>query len=159
MFLAGLRIRIHLIRIRIQHFRLNTPLIWIQSFDDQKWKKKFTSEKKIFGSKTTNYLSLGLHKVSPSYVRSLQLSKENIQHFKTWNFLIFIYFPGSFYGSGSATLVSLVSVHILRVLGLEVSEWKLWCFKKFFFIHVLSRSKPFGFTGRVWIQRKKILRI
>jgi hypothetical protein len=37
----------------------------------------------FFGSKTTIYLSLGLHKGRPSYKRSLQLSKENIQHFKT----------------------------------------------------------------------------
>ncbi len=32
---AGLRIRIHLIRIRIQHFRMNTDLD-PQGFDDQK---------------------------------------------------------------------------------------------------------------------------
>jgi hypothetical protein len=41
---AGLQIRIHLIRIRFQHLRMNTvPVpIWIriQSFDDQKLKKK-----------------------------------------------------------------------------------------------------------------------
>ncbi len=36
-----------------------------------------------------------LHKGRPSY-RSLQPSKENIQHFKTRNFLIFFYFCGSF---------------------------------------------------------------
>jgi hypothetical protein len=39
----GLRIRIHLIRIRIQHFRLNTnpdqDPIRIQGFDDQKLEK------------------------------------------------------------------------------------------------------------------------
>jgi len=29
------------------------------------------------------YLSLGLHKVCPGYRRSLQLTKEAIQHFKT----------------------------------------------------------------------------
>jgi hypothetical protein len=52
---------------------------------------------KIFsGSKTTFYLSIGLHKGRPSHKRSLQLSKENIQLFKTWNFLIFFYFCGSF---------------------------------------------------------------
>ncbi len=33
------------------------------------------------GSKTTIYLSLGLHKERPSYKRSLQLSKEAIRHF------------------------------------------------------------------------------
>jgi hypothetical protein len=51
------------------------------------WPKieKNYSWKKInffFGSKTTIYLSLGLHKGRPSYRRSLQPSKENIQHFK-----------------------------------------------------------------------------
>jgi hypothetical protein len=29
------------------------------------------------------------------YKRSLQLSKKNIQHFNTWNFIIFFYFFGS----------------------------------------------------------------
>jgi hypothetical protein len=47
---------------------------------------KFTAEKSFeifFGSKTTIYdLSIGLHKGHPSYRKSLQLSKENIQHIK-----------------------------------------------------------------------------
>jgi hypothetical protein len=46
---AGLRIRIHFIRIRIQHFRLNAnpdpDPIRIQGFNDQKLKKKNTAEK------------------------------------------------------------------------------------------------------------------
>ncbi len=42
------------------------------------------------------YFFLGLHKGRPSHKRTLQLSKRNIQHFKTWNFLIFFYFCGSF---------------------------------------------------------------
>ncbi len=58
--IAGLRIRIHFIRIRIQQFRLNTDPdpdpIWIKGFNDQKFSKK-----------TTIYLSLGLHKERPSY--------------------------------------------------------------------------------------------
>jgi hypothetical protein len=37
-----------------------------------------------------------LHKGCPSYRRSLQLSKENIQHFKRWNLLTALYFSGSF---------------------------------------------------------------
>jgi hypothetical protein len=37
----------------------------------------------FFLSKTTIYLSLDLHKGRPRYKRSLQLSKENIQYFKT----------------------------------------------------------------------------
>jgi hypothetical protein len=47
-FGSGLRIRIHFIRIRIQHFRLNTDPdpIRIQGFYDQKWEKN-TAEKKI----------------------------------------------------------------------------------------------------------------
>ncbi len=86
---------IHLIRIRIQHFGLNSDpdLILIKDFDDQKLEKKITAEKKLnfFFIKTTIYLSLGLHKVLPSY---LQPSKENIQRFKTLNVLIFYYFWG-----------------------------------------------------------------
>jgi hypothetical protein len=47
---SGLRIRIHFIRIRIQHFRLNTnpdPVpdldpIRIQGFNDQKFKKNYS---------------------------------------------------------------------------------------------------------------------
>jgi hypothetical protein len=49
--------------------------------------KKFAAEKKIkqfLGSKTTIFLSLDLHKGSPSYRRSLQPSKkENIRNLKT----------------------------------------------------------------------------
>ncbi len=48
--------------------------------------------KKFFWSKIAIYWSLGLHKGPPSYKRSLQLSKGNIQHFETWNFLTFSYF-------------------------------------------------------------------
>jgi hypothetical protein len=49
------------------------------------WKKL-----KKFASKTTIYLSLNLNKGRPTYRRSLQPSKENIQHFNTGNFLIFL---------------------------------------------------------------------
>ncbi len=45
--------------------------------------KKITAEIFFFKSKTAIYLSLGIHKVCPSYRRSLQLTKEAIQHFKT----------------------------------------------------------------------------
>jgi hypothetical protein len=53
--------------------------------------KKFTAEKKLIfrGSKTTIYLSLGLHKERPSYRRSLQTSKRTYitpKHFR-WPFL------------------------------------------------------------------------
>ncbi len=93
---AGLRIRIHFIRIRVQHFRLNTDpdpgLEW------QKIEKKLQLKKKLnfLWSKTTIYLSVGLHKEHPSYRRSLQLSKEAIQHFKTWTLKKNLYFCGSF---------------------------------------------------------------
>ncbi len=49
------------------------------------------------------YLSLGLHKGLPSYGRSLQPSKENIQHFKTLNFFLFFSFCGSFCPPGSGS--------------------------------------------------------
>ncbi len=48
------------------------------------------------GSKNAIYLSLGLHKESLSYRRSLQLSIEAIQHFKTWTFQTNFYLCGSF---------------------------------------------------------------
>jgi hypothetical protein len=105
---------------------LGWKLIWIQGFDDQKLEKIYSWKKiTFFGDQKLQltYLALGLHKGRPIYRRSLQISKENIQHFKTWNFLIFFYFCGSFfpswiririhwpdwilihYGSGSETLV------------------------------------------------------
>ncbi len=105
--IPGLRIRIHFIRIRIQlqQFRLNKdpdPMrIRIQSgsraLRTKNWEKNYCWKKfNFFGSKTTIYLSLGLHKERPSYRRSLQLSKEAIQHFKTWTFQEKFYFCGSF---------------------------------------------------------------
>jgi hypothetical protein len=76
------------------HLRMDTnpDPIRIQGFNDQKLKKKL--QLKIFyfiflWSKTAIYLSLGLHKVCPSYRRRLQLSKEAIQHFKTRTFTHF----------------------------------------------------------------------
>ncbi len=66
--------------------------------------KKITAIKKLnffFWSKTAIYLSLGLHKVCPGYRR--ELTKEAIQHFKTWIFSPFVgHFcpPGSGSGSG-----------------------------------------------------------
>ncbi len=83
--------------------------IRIQGFHDQKMEKNFSWKKKnFFGSKTTiyRYLSLGLHKERSSYRRSLQISKEAIQHFKAWTFKKISTFVGHFCppGSGSATL-------------------------------------------------------
>ncbi len=48
----------------------------------------------FFRSNIAIYFSLGLHKGRPSYGRSLQPSKENIQYFKKW-ILTFFYFFGS----------------------------------------------------------------
>jgi hypothetical protein len=53
-------------------------------FDDQKFEKNLQMKKKIcFNQKLQFTLSLGLYKGLSIYRRSLQLSKENIQHFKT----------------------------------------------------------------------------
>ncbi len=85
---------IHLIRIRIQHFRLNTDpdshpirilgFWWPKIENIHCWKKIKFLDKKLQITHPS-----GLHKGRPSYKRSLQLSKENIQPFKTRNFLIF----------------------------------------------------------------------
>ncbi len=48
-------------------------------------------------NQTTIYPSLSLHRGLPSYRGSLQTSKENIQHFRIGNFLIFFYFCGLFW--------------------------------------------------------------
>ncbi len=91
--------------------------IRIQGFNDQKLKKNNSWKKNLifFGSKTAIYLSLGLHKVCPGYRRILQLTKEAIQHFKTW---IFSTFVGHFCppGSGSG------SVFKLRI-RIQWSDW------------------------------------
>jgi hypothetical protein len=52
---------------------------------------KFTAGKNLifFWSEIAIYLSLGPHKGSSSYRRSLQLTKENIQRFKTFLWVIF----------------------------------------------------------------------
>ncbi len=81
----------------------------------------------FFLSKIAIYLSLGLHKGSPSCRRSLQPSKENIQHFKTkiYNFFLFlwvIFALGSTDliepGSGSETLLKTnMCCHLRRIAG------------------------------------------
>ncbi len=73
-YLKRLRIRIYFIGIRVRIQHLCWIPIRIQGFNCQKVKKKITAEKNfIFFSKTTIYLSLGLHKERPSYIRSVQL--------------------------------------------------------------------------------------
>ncbi len=94
------------IEIRIQHFRLTfdpdpDPILF-QVFNNQKIGKNLQLKKNyIFGSKTTINISLGLFKGCPNYRRSLQLSKENIQHLKRRrrHFLIFFYFCRSLLAS------------------------------------------------------------
>ncbi len=83
--------------------------IRIQGFNDQKLKKIHTRKKiGIFWSKFAIYLSLGLHKGHPSYRRSLQPSKKNIQHFKTWNLFTFFYLCRSF-------LTSWIRIHCFQI--------------------------------------------
>ncbi len=61
------------------------------------------------------YLSLGLSKGRPSYRRSLQLSKENIQQFKTWNFFTFFLFVGHFCPSWIRIRIQQLKVMRIRV--------------------------------------------
>ncbi len=61
-----------------------------QGFDDQKL-EKISSWNFFFQSKIATFLSLGLNKGCPSYSRSRQPSKENIQHFKTCNLNFFLF--------------------------------------------------------------------
>jgi hypothetical protein len=88
------RVRIHFIKPKFKKAKsLIFPLVSIildrsesgsRVLMTKNW-EKFTVEKKtkkIFESKTTIYLSLGLHKGFLRHRRSLQTSKENIQHFK-----------------------------------------------------------------------------
>jgi hypothetical protein len=77
-------------RIRIRHFLSMWIRIQIQGFDDQKMEKKITAEKNylFYDKKIAIYLTLGLHKGRPRYMRSL--SKENIEH------LNFLHCCGSF---------------------------------------------------------------
>ncbi len=52
----------------------------IQGFDDQKLKKIQLEKNLFFRSKIAIYLSLDIRKGRPSFSRSLQPSKEIIQH-------------------------------------------------------------------------------
>jgi hypothetical protein len=81
---------IDLMRIRIQ--------FWIQGFDNRKF-KKFTAIKLffiIFWIENCNLLIFRPPKGRTSYRESLQPSKENVQHFKTWKFFTFSIFVGHF---------------------------------------------------------------
>jgi hypothetical protein len=70
------------------------PAFWVTADPDPDpnpgfwWPKNF----KKFTAGKLQYLYLGLRTGRQRYRRSLQPSKENIQHFKTWNFFPFCYF-------------------------------------------------------------------
>ncbi len=83
------------IRTRVCLIASQRTTVWAMLHPIKNW-KKLTAKKKLFflHQKTTIYLSLSLQKGRPSYRRSPP--KENIQHFKTWNFLIFFYCCGSY---------------------------------------------------------------
>jgi hypothetical protein len=59
-----------------------------------KTKKKLTAGKNLNLLIYCRVVFLGLHKRRPSYRKSLQPSKENIQHFKTGNLSLFSSFVG-----------------------------------------------------------------
>ncbi len=71
----------------------NRIRIWLQSGSrvlmTKNWRRK-KQLKKYFTFSWTKIASLGLHKGRPSYRRSLQLSKENIQHFKNEIYKLFL---------------------------------------------------------------------
>ena len=107
---------------------------------------KFTAENFLyifFRSKIAIYLSIGLHKGRPSYGRSLKPSKENIQHVKTWNFLTFLYFCGSFLPSRVRT-PNLDPTRIrIRNTGNKRSMNFCWAWKSLLtFILFVSRYNP-----------------
>ncbi len=112
-------IRIHLIRIPGSCILGWIPSGSIQDLDPGFWwpknENKILAEKNLIflRSKVANYLSQGRHKGRPSYRGSLQPSKENIQHFKTWNLFICLFLwvvfalldPDSESGTGSTVLI------------------------------------------------------
>ncbi len=97
--------------------------IRIQGFDDQKLKKKFTAGKNLifFLLKIAIFF-----KGRPNYRRSLQPSKENSQHFKTWNFLTVL---GHFCppGSGSGFRIWIHWPHWIRIQSGSETRQFLWC--------------------------------
>jgi hypothetical protein len=72
--------------------------IQIQGFMTKNWKNIVEKNKIFFYIKYYNLhvQSLGLLNGRPSNRRSLQPSKENIQHFKKWNLITFFLFCGIF---------------------------------------------------------------
>ncbi len=84
-----------------QPFHVNQdPGFWRPKIFKNLQRKKNVS---LFLIKDCNLLFLGRQKGRPSYKRSLQPSKENIQHFKTWNFLTLFKFCRSLCPTGSGS--------------------------------------------------------
>ncbi len=110
--------------------------------------KNLQPKNKFVGSKSAIYLSLGLHKGRLSYRRSLQPSKENIQHFRTWNFLICSIFVGHLAlldpDSGSTNLIEFGS----RIHGCRYTYLLKRCFVLFYSRASGARYRRSGWTGR-----------
>ncbi len=134
-FFSGFWIRIDLMRIliqiRIQHF-LNCGSgfrIQIQGW----WSKIEKNYKKFnnyfFWSKIAIYLSLGLHKIRPSYRRSLQPSKDK-------NSILFSIFsghfspPGSGFGSAICMWIRFQQLKLMRIHA----DPKPWFFFQYVFV-------------------------
>ncbi len=90
----------------------------------------------FFWLKIAVYLSLGLHKGRPSYRRSLQPSKENIQHCKRWNLLTVFYFPGQF----------LPSWIRIRIGNLRIADLDTVRIQGLYWIRIQSGSTTLVFT-------------
>ncbi len=127
--------------------------------------------KNFFLIKNCNLPIPSLHKVCPGYRKSLQLTKEAIQHFKTWIFSTFVghfcppgsgsvfklriririqwsdwiriqYGSGSGYGSGSETLLSTIkNIKKILVSYCFVTSFGLYLWKMMYMF--LQRLKNF----------------
>ncbi len=87
--LAVSQIRVHLTRNQIRNFRLNTepdPGFWWQKIEKNLQLKKTN----IFLIKNCDLPIPRPQKRTSKLKKKPQPSKKNIQHFKTWNFLIFL---------------------------------------------------------------------
>jgi hypothetical protein len=125
---AVLWIRIHWIRIRIQHFKWMQIRNPVQNPDTDPW-FWWTKIEKIFFL----FFSFLDHKLKFSYPwapikdvqttrRSLQPSKKNIQHLKRWKLLTVFYFLGHFWPFGSRSL-SRIRIRIHNQCWGSVTFW------------------------------------
>ncbi len=74
------------IRIRIQHFKWIRIQSGSKALMTKNWEKMQLNIFFLFLIRNCNLLISRPPKTIPSYRRSLQPSKENIQHFEQWNF-------------------------------------------------------------------------